>query len=163
LFDETTRLQELALSIYQVGEQQLIDLTNVLRRRFEINREAIKEQLRQNISLEEGPFDRNLRVLCHPMQLERVFDNLLNNATKAIPLKGGVLRIRTYAQDEWACAEIANTGQIPEEDRRRLLEGEGEGRGLYITYRIIRLLKGRIDVTSYQDRTNFVVFLPRAQ
>lgn len=163
LFDETTRLQELALSIYQVGEPQSVDLTDVLRRRFEINREAIKEQLRQSIKLEEGPFDADLKVLCHPMQLERVFDNLLNNATKAVPLKGGVLHIRTYAQDEWACAEITNTGQIPEEDRRRLLEGEGEGRGLYITYRIIRLLKGRIDVTSYQDRTTFVVFLPRAQ
>jgi signal transduction histidine kinase len=163
LFDETTRLQELALSIYQVGEQHLTDLTDVLRRRFEINREAIKEQLRQNIALEEGPFDTDLKVLCHRMQLERVFDNLLNNATKAIPLKGGVLNIRTYAQDEWACAEITNTGQIPEEDRRRLLEGEGEGRGLYITYRIIRLLKGRVDVTSYQDKTTFVVFLPRAQ
>jgi signal transduction histidine kinase len=97
------------------------------------------------------------------MQLERVFDNLLNNATKAIPLKGGVLNIRTYAKDEWACAEITNTGQISEEDQRRLLEGEWEGRGLYITYRIIRLLKGRIDVTSYQDKTTFVVFLPRAQ
>jgi signal transduction histidine kinase len=163
LFDETTRLQELALSIYQVGNQQLTDLTDVLRSRFEINREAIKEQLRQNIALEEGPFDPDLKVLCHRMQLERVFDNLLNNATKAIPLKGGVLNIRTYAEDEWACAEITNTGRIPEEDRRRLLEGEGEGRGLYITYRIIRLLKGRIDVTAYQDRTTFVVYLPRAQ
>jgi signal transduction histidine kinase len=163
LFDETTRLQELALSIYEVGKQHLTDLTDVLQRRFEINREAIKEQLRQNIALEEGPFDTDLKVLCHRMQLERVFDNLLNNATKAIPLKGGVLNIRTYAKDEWACAEITNTGQIPEEDRRRLLEGEGEGRGLYITYRIIRLLKGRIDVTSYQDKTTFVIFLPRAQ
>ncbi len=163
LFDETTRLQELALSIYQVGDQQLTDLTEVVRKRFEINREAIKEQLRQNIALEEGPFDMDLNVLCHRIQLERVFDNLLNNATKAIPLKGGVLNIRTYAKDEWACAEITNTGQIPEEDRRRLLEGEGEGRGLYITYRIIRLLKGRIDVTSYQDKTTFVVFLPRVQ
>jgi signal transduction histidine kinase len=162
LFDETARLQELALSIYQVGKQHLTDLTDVLRRRFEINREAIKEQLRQNIALEEGPFDTDLKVLCHRMQLERVFDNLLNNATKAIPLKGGVLNIRTYAQDGWACAEITNTGQIPEEDRRRLLEGEGEGRGLYITYRIIRLLKGRVDVTSYQDKTTFVVFLPQA-
>jgi len=163
LFDETTRLQELALSIYQVGNQQLTDLTDVLRSRFEINREAIKEQLRQNIALEEGPFDPGLKVLCHRMQLERVFDNLLNNATKAIPLKGGTLKIRTYEEDDWACAEITNTGQIPDEDRRRLLEGEGEGRGLYITYRIIRLLKGRIDVTSYEDKTTFVVYLPRAQ
>ncbi|MFO7987263.1 MAG: GAF domain-containing sensor histidine kinase [Desulfatiglandaceae bacterium] len=161
LVQETSRLQELAMSLYNVGEAQDADLTDVLRRRFEINREAIKEQLKQNVELKEGPFESDLKVRCYRVHLERVFDNLLNNATKAIPLKGGKLSIATYGEGEWACAEITNTGQISEADRIKILEGEGEGRGLYITYRIIRLLKGKIEITAREETTTFKVCFPR--
>jgi signal transduction histidine kinase len=160
LLQETTRLQELALSIYHVGEEQVVGLTEVLKRRFEINKEAIKEQLRQNVALKEGPFDHHLYVKCYPIHLERVFDNLLNNATKAIPLIGGELVIRTYGKDEWACAEISNTGYIAEEDRLKILEGEAEGRGLYITQRIIRLLRGKIEILGEKGTTRILVRLP---
>jgi len=160
LFEETSRLQELALSIYEVGEEQTLDLTQVLRRRFEINREAIKEQFKQNVSLEEGPFDHGLRVKCYLMHCERVFDNLLNNATKAIPDRGGTLGIKTYRRDKWACVEITNTGFISEGDRLRILEGEGDGRGLYITHRILKLLKGTININRGRNSTTFIVCLP---
>jgi len=160
LFEETSRLQELAMSIYRVGDEQAVNLTAVLKRRFEINREAIKEQLKQNVTLKEGPYDTNVGVMCYGVHIERVFDNLLNNATKAIPLKGGVLAVSTYADGDWACAEISNTGQISEHDRMKILEGEGEGRGLYITYRIIRLLKGKIEIRTGKGTTTFVVSFP---
>jgi len=161
LFEETSRMQELALSIYAVGKEQVVDITEVLLKRFEINKEAIKEQLKQNVVLKEGPFAENLKVYCFPIHLERVFDNLLNNATKAIPLRGGSLSIRTFRDGEWACAEITNTGRIPEEDKRRLVQGEGnEGRGLYITYRIMRLLGGKIEVETDRNTTTFVARLP---
>ncbi len=163
LLEETSRLQELSLSIYEVGKEQIVDLTDVLRRRFEINREAIKEQLKQNVELREGPFESGLPVRCYPIHLERVFDNLLNNATKAIPLRGGFLAIRTYGDKEWACAEISNSGQISYEDRVRLLEGETEGRGLYITNRIVRLLKGNMVIEGGKNSTTFVVRFPLAE
>ncbi len=162
LLEETSRLQELSLSIYQVGKEQVVDLSDVLRRRFEINREAIKEQFKQNVELKEGPFESELPVRCYPIHLERVFDNLLNNATKAIPLRGGFLAIRTYGDGEWAFAEISNSGQISYEDRVRLLEGEAEGRGLYITNRIVRLLKGKIVIEGGKKSTTFIVRLPLA-
>ncbi|UCF82927.1 MAG: GAF domain-containing protein [Desulfobacteraceae bacterium] len=160
LFQGTSRLQELALSVYEVGKEQVVSLRDVVQRRFEINKEAIREQLRQNIALKEGPFEPDLKVRCYVTHLERVLDNLLNNATKAIPLKGGLLAIRTYADGQWACAEISNSGHISEEDRLRLLEGEGEGRGLYITYRVIRLLKGKIEIQRGKTTTTFLVRLP---
>ena len=160
LQEETSRLQEMALSIYQLGKEQVVNLTGVLRNRFEINREAIKELLKQNVTLREGPFHEPLYVYCYPLHLERILDNLLNNATNAIPLHGGTLSIRTYTDGNWAYAEISNTGLISEEERLRLLEGEGRGRGLYITHRIIRLLKGKIEVRVGSDTTTLTVRLP---
>ena len=160
ILEETSRLQELAMSLYHVGEKQAVNFTEVLRRRFVINREAIKEELRQNIELKEGPFQDELKVKCHPVHLERVFDNLLNNATKGVPLLGGVISIRTYEQGKWACAEISNTGSISDEDRMKILEGEGEGRGLYITHRIMRLLKGKMEISCTENTTTFLVYFP---
>ncbi len=163
LLEETSRLQEMAFSIYQVGKEQVVNLTQVLRNRFDINREAIKEQLKQNVSLKEGPFRDPLFVHCYPIHLERILDNLLNNATNAIPTQGGTLSIRTYTDGNWACAEISNTGLISEEERLRLLEGEGRGRGLYIIHRIVRLLQGKIEVRVGRDTTTLVVRLPSHQ
>jgi signal transduction histidine kinase len=160
LLEETSRLQEMALSIYQAGKEQVVNLTAVLLDRFEINKEVIREILKQNVTLHEGPFDDPLYVQCYPLHLERILDNLLNNATNAIPLKGGILAIRTYAHKDMACVEISNTGGISEEERLRLLEGEGRGRGLYITHRIVRLIQGRIDVKTGINSTAVTVQIP---
>lgn len=161
LLEETCRLQEMALSIYHVGKEQIVNLTEIFKKRFEINKEAIKEMLKQNVTLREGPFEETLRVQCYPLQLERILDNLLNNATNAVPLHGGILSIRTYSEDGWVCSEVTNTGAISEEERLRLLEGEGEGRGMYITHRIIRALKGKIDVRTGKDTTTVILKLPK--
>ncbi len=160
LVDETNRMQEMALSIHQADKEQIVNLTEILKKRFEINKEAIKEMVKTNVMLQEGPFHDVLPVRCYSIHLERILDNLLNNATKAIPQKGGKLSMRTYADGHWACAEIANTGQISDEDRLKLLEGEGRGRGIYITHRIIRLLKGRIEVKVGKSSTTMVVRFP---
>jgi signal transduction histidine kinase len=160
LLEETSRLQEMALSIYHVGKEQVVNLTSIVLSRFDINKEVIKEMLKQNVVLEEGPFHDPLYVQCYPIHVERILDNLLNNATNAIPLKGGVLSIRTFAHNGWACVEITNSGLIPEEERRHLLEGEGRGRGIYITHRIVRLLRGRIEINVEKNRTQVIVRLP---
>jgi signal transduction histidine kinase len=160
LLEETSRLQELAMGVYAVGEEQVVDFSRMVKKRFEINKEAIKELLKQDVVLKQGPYDNDLRVKCHSVHIERVFDNLLNNATKAIPLKGGVLTVQTYAHGEWACAEISNSGEMSEHDQMKSLEGAGEGRGLYITYRILRLLNGKMDIRSENGTTTFVVSLP---
>lgn len=160
LMEETSRLQEMAMSLSHVGKEQPVNVTQVLKRRFEINEEAIKEQLRQNITLEEGPFEEELFIYCYPLYLERVLDNLLNNATKAIPLKGGKLAIRAYQEGDYACIDVINTGTISEDVRVQLLEGEAKGRGFYITHRIIRLLKGLVDIRSEEDTTVITLKLP---
>ncbi|MFH1122935.1 MAG: GAF domain-containing protein, partial [Pseudomonadota bacterium] len=107
LLDETSRLQEMALSLYHVGKEQAVNLTEIVRNRFDINKEAIREMLKQDVTLHEGPFDGPLWVHCYPLHLERILDNLLNNATNAIPLHGGSLSMRTYLDGDWACTELS--------------------------------------------------------
>lgn len=160
VFEETSRIQEMAMSMSQVGREKIVNLTELLKNRFEINKEVIKELLKQNITSEEGPFEDPLFIKCYPLQLERVMDNILNNATNALPLHGGTLSIRTYSDGDWACAEITNTGVISEDERVRLLVGKTKGRGGYITHRIIRMLKGKIDIRADEKNTIVTVYLP---
>jgi signal transduction histidine kinase len=160
LLEETNRLQEMALSMSHMGKEQRVNLTEVLKRRFEINKEVIKEQLRSNVTLKEGPYQDPLYIRCYPLYIERVMDNILNNATNAIPLKGGTLSVRSYEDSDSACVDVTNTGPILDEERRRLLEGEMPGRGFYITHRIIRLLKGNIDIRAGKETTTVSLRLP---
>ena len=160
LLEETNRLQEMALSMSHIGKEQRVNLTEVLKRRFEINKEVIQEQLRKNVILKEGPYQDPLYIRCYPLHIERVMDNILNNATNAIPLEGGTLSVRSYEDGDFACVEVTNTGPIPDEERHRLLEGEVHGRGFYITHRIIRLLKGNIDIRASKETTTVSLRLP---
>jgi len=101
-----------------------------------------------------------LYIRCHPLHIERVLDNLLNNASNAIPERGGSLSIRSYEREGWAVAEISNTGRISEEDKERYLQDEGKGRGLHITTRLVKRMGGRMELESGEDQTTFRVMFP---
>jgi len=72
---ETSRMQEMAFSVYGEGREEDVDMTERLARRLRINREAIREQKRRNIHIIEN-LKMSLRIKCYPLHLERVFDNL---------------------------------------------------------------------------------------
>ncbi len=101
-----------------------------------------------------------LWVRCPPLHIERVIDNLLNNASNAIPAEGGELSLRSYRKDTWAVVEINNTGQISDEERERFTFGEGRGRGLHISTRLIKNMKGVMSVESGEGQTTFCFMLP---
>jgi signal transduction histidine kinase len=160
ILKETSRIQELALTLHGEGREEAVDLTEKLKRRFLINEEAIHELKRENIYFFEGELASPLWIHCFPLHIERVLDNLLNNAFNAIPEEGGELCIRSYRRDGWAIAEITNTGKIREEDRDRLLMGDGKGRGLHITTRLVKRMGGKMEVESEEHQTTFRVMLP---
>ncbi len=160
ILKETSRIQELALTLHGEGREEMVDLTEKLKKRFFINEEAIKELKRENVHLTEGDLESPLWIRCYPLHIERVLDNLLNNASNAMPEEGGYLSIRSYQKDCWAVAEVTNTGEIREEDRDRYLLGEGRGRGLHITTRLVKQMKGKMEVESGEGRTTFRVMFP---
>jgi signal transduction histidine kinase len=160
LVRETSRMQEMAYSVYGAGKEEDVDMTDKLAHRLELNREAIREQKRRHIQIIKD-LKTSLWVRCYPLHMERVFDNLLSNATQAIPQKGGRLVVKTYPMDPWAVAEISNTGRISEAEREQILGGETKGRGLHITNRLVKIMGGRIELEAENNHTTFRVYFPR--
>lgn len=157
ILKETSRIQELALTLHGEGREEIVDLTEKLKKRFLINAEAVRELKRENIRPVEGALESPLWVRCFPLHIERVLDNLLNNASNAIPEEGGDLSIRSYRKEMWAVAEVTNSGQIAEEDKDRYLLGEGRGRGLHIATRLIKRMGGRMEMESKEGQTTLRV------
>lgn len=160
VIQETSRLQDLALSLYGEGKEGIVDLTERLKKRFLINGETIRELGRTGIQQRQGEMASPLWVRCFPLHIDRVLDNLFNNATLAIPEEGGEISVRSYREDSWAVAEIQNTGQLSPEEKERIIQGECRGRGLHITSRFVKQMGGKIDIQSEQGQTTFRIFLP---
>jgi signal transduction histidine kinase len=161
ILQESSRIQALALTLHGEGKETTLDMTDILKKRFRINEEAVREINRGNIRQVEDELKSPLWIRCFPLHIERVFDNLLNNASHAIP-EGGELAIRSYQKSTWAVAEITNTGEISEEEKERCLLGESRGRGLHITTRLVKHMGGKIEIESQDGRTTFRVELPLA-
>ncbi len=157
---ETSRIQELALTLHGEGREEVVDLSEKLEKRAIINEEALVELGKGNIRFHEKSLEYPLRIRCYPLHIERVLDNLLNNASNAIPEEGGDLSVRSYRQGDWAVVEISNTGQISEEDKERYLMGEGKGRGLHITTRLVKRMGGKMEMESGEGQTTFRVMFP---
>ncbi|MDI7260242.1 MAG: GAF domain-containing sensor histidine kinase [Thermodesulfobacteriota bacterium] len=160
ILKETSRIQDLAMTLHGEGKEEVVDLSEKLKKRAMINEESLRELKRGSIRLIERELDCPLWIHCYPLNIERVLDNLFNNASNAIPKQGGSLSIRSYRKDGWAVAEISNTGQISDEDKERYLLGEGKGRGLYITTRLVKRMGGRMEMESGEGQTTFRVMFP---
>jgi signal transduction histidine kinase len=163
ILKETSRIQELALTLHGEGREEAVDLTERLKKRLAINEESMRELKRENIRLVERELESPLWIRCFPLHIERVLDNLLNNATNAIPQEGGELSIRSFRKDFWAVAEITNTGQLRKEDKDRYLLGDGRGRGLHITTRLVKRMGGKMEMESKERQITFRVMFPIVQ
>ncbi len=94
-----------------------------------------------------------------PDQLVQVVTNLVNNAVEAMP-RGGRLRLGAHLRDGEAVLRVEDSGTgIPEALRERIFEplfttkqiGKGTGLGLAVTYGIIKMHRGRIELDSNDD------------
>jgi len=108
-------------------------------------------------------------------QMTQVLTNLVSNAYQAMP-NGGTLTVRTRGTPENVFFVIGDTGTgIPPENIRKIFEpffttkqiGKGTGLGLTVTYGIVKMHRGDIQVQSNADAaagptgTTFTVIVPR--
>ena len=160
---ETTRLQDLSLTLTGEGRGAEVDLGKVALERYVLNRAAIKEFKYANIIVRPERIEKDLIVLCPLPGLNRTVDNLLNNATKAIPKKGGFIEMRVYRSDDMACLEVRNSGEIPQEQFDFVRKGHVGGRGLNIISRFIHNNHGKIEITTEKEVTSIIICLPLQQ
>jgi signal transduction histidine kinase len=108
-------------------------------------------------------------------QMRQVLTNLLTNALAAMP-SGGRLTVRTRVDQEEVWLEVEDTGVgIPKENINRIFEpffttkqiGRGTGLGLAVSYGIVKMHRGSIQLKSNAEPTvgrtgtTFTVRLPR--
>ncbi len=108
-------------------------------------------------------------ILMDINQSKQVFINLMNNAIQAMP-KGGVLTIKTFAEQSHVVVQFSDTGVgIPQKNLYKLFDpffttkpaGKGTGLGLSISYGIIKKHGGTIQVESEEGKgSTFTVRLP---
>ena len=159
---EASRLQDLALTMSGEGREEVLDLTVIVRQRYQINEEAVREMKLSNITIKPPKLEANLYVFCPRFALERVLDNLLNNGIKAIPEEGGMLAIRTFRTGSMVCLEVENTGEIPADQIEQVRAGKVKGRGMNIIYRFVIANHGKIDIHAGGGRTKIIIQLPFA-
>ncbi len=110
-------------------------------------------------------------------QIIQVLTNLIMNAAEAIHGKGTIKIITSDTQENIKIVVEDNGAGIPRELLNKIFEplfttkqiGMGTGLGLAVTYGIIKMHRGQIDVTSNADPgagptgTKFTVTLPRKE
>lgn len=109
-------------------------------------------------------------IECLPSQINQVVMNLVVNGAHAIGEQRGRITIRTGAQDEHVWLEVTDTGSgISQDTLKRIFEpffttkpvGKGTGLGLSLSYGIVQMHQGHIDVSSVVGQgTTFRVTLP---
>ena len=146
------------------SECRQADLNECLRSTINIAWSGIKNKATLKKELGEIPPTR-----CYPQQMSQVFMNLLVNAAQAIE-RQGVISVRSWEENGYACFSFADTGQgIPETNLTRIFEpffttkevGKGTGLGLSIACDIVKKHNGEITVRSEPGKgTVFTVRIP---
>jgi len=103
-------------------------------------------------------------------QMSQVFINILLNAVDALQGKEGVITTDFERDDEYVRVSITDDGcGIAPENLPKIFEpffttkpvGEGTGLGLWVSYGILRSLRGNLTVRSTRGQgTTFTVVLP---
>ena len=111
------------------------------------------------ITVEQDDPASPVRILCDAELLRQALLNIALNAMQSMP-QGGALRIHVSRDRNVACVSLRDTGVgIPAEKLNRIFDlyfttkASGSGIGLAMTYRIVQLHGGVIEVKSEDEPT----------
>lgn len=176
--EETTQLIEALLTLARAdaGATQLqfglVELTPLLHAAAQ---KAALLALEKGLTFSESLTQERLLLRADSAATERLFLALLDNAVKYTPA-GGSVRLRSFAEAEFAVVEIEDTGigisegDLPRifdrffrADQARSREVPGSGLGLSIARWVVEAHKGTIEVSSrLGEGSLFRIRLPQA-
>jgi PAS domain S-box-containing protein len=127
-----------------------------------LKHQKIETELQPTLGVTRASFD----------QILQVFINLCLNAADAMEgQKDGLLRVKTWCENEVIYAAISDNGSgIPEKNLAHIFEpffttkksGKGTGLGLWVSYNIIKSFSGDIKADSVEgEGTTFTISLPQ--
>lgn len=145
---------------------QQVDLHELLSRAL---RRHMSQARDQSINLSLGPIDPGFEALVDPAVVDRMLDNLLNNALRHASEQGWVVLSATGSED-WADLIVADSGpSIPPDERDQVFtkwycsENAGlrhHGVGLYFCRVAAEAHGGRIRIEGGPGDNRFVITLP---
>lgn len=132
----------------------------------EISTESLLESVKTLLS--NQPFYKNIRFKCErPLyfqgifwKVEEVLINLIMNAAEACP-ENPEISVECSEEDGFAVIKVRDNGHgIPENIKTKVFDpffttkevGKGTGMGLYVTYNIMRLHGGSIEILSEEGK-----------
>jgi signal transduction histidine kinase len=148
------------------GPVQNVDIVKSLETTLTILNHKLKRGVEVQRNYQGAPF----LVNSFGSELNQVWTNLIDNAIDAMGGKG-ILRVRTYRDDNCVVVEIGDNGPgIAPAIESHIFEpffttkavGEGTGLGLDTAQRIVKKHRGNIQVASKPGDTRFQVWLPLA-
>ena len=176
IVEESARLSSMATNVLKLTkvENQTI-LTGVT----EYN---LSEQLRSAVLLLENDWTAKhieldmefpeVSIQANEALMKEVFINLLHNAVKFSP-EYGPLQVRIIQAQDAVRVTIANSGEIPEADLKRIFQkfyqadrshgSAGNGVGLAIVKKIVELHQGTVEAESKGGAVIFTVTLPEGE
>jgi two-component system, NarL family, sensor kinase len=152
------QLVQMLLDVYRndaegvVLQCQSIDLRTIAKEAIDaVMILALERELKLNLNCHQS-IDTQLAVTADPLQLSRVFSNLLSNAIYHSPRKGQI-DVTIYHNNRRYIVQVADRGQgIAPDDLPFLFnrfyqahqQGQGSGLGLYLSRQIVEAHGGRI-------------------
>jgi signal transduction histidine kinase len=171
LGEEIERLDNIVKKLLDASRPAKLDfskikINNLLETRLSMIAEKAESQ-RVEIKLETN--DEAVEIEADREKLTQVFDNLFNNALEAMT-EGGVLRVKTLAENGKFIAKVSDTGKgISDAEKSKLFElfyttkDKGTGLGLAISREITEAHSGRLYFSELETGAVFVVELPLAK
>ncbi len=152
------QLVKMLLDVYRndaegvVLQCQSIDLWSIAKESVDaVTSLALERELKLNLKSHQS-IDCQLEITADPLQLSRVFSNLLSNAIYHSP-RGGQIDVTIYHNDHRYIIQVSDRGKgIDPEDLPFLFnrfyqahqQGQGSGLGLYLSRQIVEAHRGRI-------------------
>lgn len=147
---------------FNYDHNQVTNLSDILTKKLPLYKSLAK---RKSIKIEEC-IDEGCFVLAHPGGIERIVNNLIENAVK-FTSKNGTIKISLCTREGYVHLFVEDNGVgIPDHFQDRIFEpysqlgphrnNEGMGMGLVIVKKIVDHLKGRISLTSELNKGTYV-------